>query len=134
MTARGGGLELDVEDTAGVLMRHATGAMSEVHLDFIQPVYSRGCRIVGRDGAIEWQLRGNSVDICRHGDAGFTAAFTMGTFDFNQTYLDEIRHFVDCIEGRATSINDLAEGTRVLEAGLAALRSSSTRNFVSLPL
>ena len=133
MTARGGGLELDVEDTAGVLMRHSGGAMSEVHLDFIAPTYTRGCRITGRGGAVEWQLRGNTVQICRHGDQEFTPAFTMPPFDFNQTYIDEIRHFVDCVEGKATSINDLSEGIRVLRAGLAALQSSSTRSFVALP-
>jgi predicted dehydrogenase len=133
MTARGGGLDLDVEDTAGILMRHAGGAMSEVHLDFIAPIYTRGCRITGRDGAIEWHLRGSAVQVCRHGDQAFTPVFTMPPFDFNQTYLDEIRHFVDCIEGRASSINDLDEGTRVLKVGLAALESSSTRGFVALP-
>jgi predicted dehydrogenase len=133
MTTRGGGLELDVEDTAAILMRHRNGSMSEVHLDFVQPVYSRACRIVGRDGAIEWRLRANTVEICRHGEPGFSPVFKLDTFDFNETYLDEIRHFVDCIQAKATSINDLAEGTRVLEVGMAALQSSATRSFISLP-
>jgi hypothetical protein len=45
-------------------------------------------------------------------------------------YLDELSHFMACLEGRETSMQDVFEGARVLEVALAAKRSSDTGAFV----
>jgi len=39
-------------------------------------------------------------------------------------YLDELGHFMACLEGRETPMQDVFEGARVLEVALAAMRSS----------
>jgi predicted dehydrogenase len=132
MAGYAGGLEMDVEDTAAILMRHAAGAISEVHLDFIQPTYSRGCKIVGRDGAAQWQFRENRVLMAERGRQDWSIALELGDFDFNRTYLDELRHFVRCVEGTATPVNDLEQGIEILRLGLAALESSASRAFVAV--
>jgi len=132
MAGCNGGLAVDVEDSVGILMRHRCGAVSEVHLDFVQPVYSRGCKIVCREGAIQWALSDNRVHVSRRARPDWSTALNVDGYDFNQTYLDELRHFVRCIEAVETPVNDLAQGLDVLRYGLAALESSATRSFVTV--
>jgi len=130
MTGRLGGLDIDVEDTAAILMRHRNGATSEVHVDFVQPAYSRVCKVVGREAAIRWELRENAVLVCDRNRPAWSKVLDVSDFDFNRTYVDEIRHFIRCIEGTEASINDLRQGIDVLRLGLAALSSSASRSFV----
>jgi predicted dehydrogenase len=113
-------------------MRHAGGALSEVHLDFVQPTYSRGCKVVCRTGAVEWRFRENRVLVSDHERRDWTVAHELGEFDFNRTYIDELRHFIRCVEGGEAPINDLAQGINVLRLGLAALESSTRRAFVPI--
>jgi predicted dehydrogenase len=132
MVGRTGGLEMDVEDTAAILMRHAGGAVSEVHLDFIQPTYSRGCKVACRAGAVQWRFRENQVLVSDHARRDWSVVQELGEFDFNRTYVDELRHFIRCVEGAETPINDLAHGIEILRLGLAALESSARRSFVTV--
>ena len=45
-------LEIDTEDYAFLLLRHENGAVSEVHLDYLQRSYERGCQIAGEQGTL----------------------------------------------------------------------------------
>ena len=44
--------------------------------------------------------------------------------DRDDWFLDQARHFIDCIEGRATPVCTVAEGEQTLRTILAALASS----------
>jgi predicted dehydrogenase/RimJ/RimL family protein N-acetyltransferase len=47
-------LEIDVEDVASIVMELANGGVAEVAVDYIDHAYTRGCRLVGSEGTIEW--------------------------------------------------------------------------------
>ncbi len=124
-------LELDTEDIAAILLRFAGGAIGEVHLDYIQRAYSRNCQIIGEKGTIRWEFGGPT----RWYDAGQQswAAFEEPSgWQVNQMYLDEIAHFLACLDGRASSPLDVTEGRRVLEVALAARRAAVTGDRVRL--
>lgn len=57
-------LEIDVEDYAALVLCHAGGIKSEIHLDFLQRFKRRGCEIVGRDGTLVWQSEGKVPEEC----------------------------------------------------------------------
>ncbi|MCA9587268.1 MAG: Gfo/Idh/MocA family oxidoreductase [Myxococcales bacterium] len=126
-------IEIDTEDTASILMRFASGAFGEVHLDYVQRTYTRSCHIIGDEGTIAWDF----------GAKGDVRVFTAATkawetrpgpagWEANTMYVDELRHFVACLRREATPEQDVAEARRVLDVALAVKRSADERVFVSL--
>src|SRR5204862_732242 len=47
-------LEIDVEDTAAAVLRFRGGVLATVSLNFFEPVYRRGCVLVGDDAVAQW--------------------------------------------------------------------------------
>ena len=54
-------LEIRTEDVAALLCRHTSGTISEIHLDYVQRTYERGCQIVGEQGTIFWDFDSQQV-------------------------------------------------------------------------
>jgi len=46
--------------------------------------------------------------------------FRQEGFERNDMYLAEMKHFLDCLEGRDTPVVDVGEGAEVLRIALAA--------------
>ena len=125
-------LEIDTEDTAAVLLRFENGALGEIHLDYIQRTYNRTCQIIGDEGTIHWdyiagQVRWYSAHTktwqCFNNPTGWEA---------NEMYLDEMRHFVNCLARRAQPEQDLFEAARVLSIALAAKASALKPRWIEL--
>lgn len=113
------GLEIETEDTAAILLRFVSGAVGEVHLDYVQRAYRRTCQLIGEAGTLLWDYAA--------GVSWFSAATRQWTviphpegWQPNQMYLDEMAHFLACLDGRVRPALDVAEGRRVLEIALAA--------------
>ena len=47
-------LNLDVEDTANILLTFTSGAMGNLHLNMIQQNASRTCKLIGTEGSLIW--------------------------------------------------------------------------------
>jgi predicted dehydrogenase len=123
-------LEVDTEDTAEIILKFDSGAMAGVHLDFIQRAYSRSCKLIGEDGIIVWDLPEDKVYI-------FSAK--LGCWDeikvkadYNDTYVEEMRHFINCIKGDETPIVSGDTAKRVLEIALAAKESAEFHTAITL--
>lgn len=59
VVARIGNLEIDTEDTVAALLRHQTGALVELSLDYLSRSYRRGLEIVGEEATLrlDWSRR-----------------------------------------------------------------------------
>ena len=127
-------LEIDVEDVASTLMEFEFAQRPlPVHLqqDYLQRPPSRGCEIVGDRGRILMDLA--SLSVTRHNSEGkVVEAARWENFDRNQLFLDELRHFLECIESRQKPIVDLQDGASSLKMALAARESIATRRVVEL--
>ena len=55
-------LAVNVEDSASLLLRFASGCHADLHLDFVQRVPSRSCKLVGEEGTAIWE-DGNTVRV-----------------------------------------------------------------------
>jgi len=124
-------LEINTEDIAEVLLRFKNETIAEVHMDYIQRSYSRSCQIIGDKGTILWDFNKNIVKLCSAENKRWRSFIEKG-FDFNRTYLDEMRHFIKCIIGDEKPPVDGKEGRRVLEIALAAKRSAETSKVIEL--
>lgn len=124
-------LEIDTEDIAEVLLRFKNETIAEVHMDYIQRSYSRSCQIIGDKGTILWDFNKSTVKLYSIENKQWQN-FVERNFDFNRTYLNEIRHFIKCIRDGEKPPVDGKEGKRVLEMALAAKRSAETNEVIEL--
>ena len=111
-------LEVDVEDCATLLLRFAGGAQADIHLDSVQRSYSRSCKLVGELGTAEWDYSTGQVKIFNSEKAGWDTISC--DFESNDVYVDELRHFLACVETMQNPIVDLEQAKLVLEVALAA--------------
>ncbi len=125
-------LDIETEDTAGLLLRFADGAIGEVHMDYIQRAYSRSCQIVGDEGTIEWDYVAGEVRWYSSADRRWCAIPDPAGWEPNRMYLEEMRHFLRCLDGNDEAALDVVEGKRVLDVALAAKVSFENRRIVEL--
>lgn len=126
-------LEIDTEDTAAVILRFASGAIGEMHLDYTQRAYQRNFEFFGEEGTIQWDIRERAVKLYEVGRGGSWEVFDEPPgYDLNCMYVDEIKHFLDCISRRAAPLTDMRQGMLVLKLILAAKTSSASRTVVDI--
>ena len=119
-------LDLDVEDTAALVLRFESGAIGEIHLDYVQRDYSRSCTIIGDGGTIRCDLALAQTSVYTAAVGRWEIACSRPDWDLNEMYLDELRHFIRCVSKAEQSVCDIQEGRRVLQIALAARIASET--------
>jgi predicted dehydrogenase len=122
--AQRSGLDLDVEDTAHVLLRFASGALATVSLDYVERPAAHRLHLVGRKGLISWDGITGQALLRDAGSGRVVRADPPPGFDRNGMFLAEMRHFLDCVYRQATPACGLDEGIAVLRIALAAKRSA----------
>jgi predicted dehydrogenase len=127
-------LEVDVEDTASILLECIVdGRAIPVHVqqDFIQRPPSRTCEVVGDAGKILVDLRQQTVTAF-DGQGNISESSSYPEFQRNELFLEEMRHFLACLEDRETPRVSVRDGARSLMIALAAKRSIQTGQVVDL--
>jgi predicted dehydrogenase len=118
------GLKLDVEDTADITLQFESGVIGSVHLDYVQRPPSHWLRITGLAGTIEWDNGDGVVRWYRADRKKWETLSPPPDFERNRMFLDEMRHFLDCIAGQSDSVVTLEDGVRALRIALAAKYSA----------
>lgn len=118
MLAKVSDLELDVEDVAEIVCRHISGALTSIHMDFLDRAYNRRSRWVGEIGTIEW-IWGGAVQLIRC-DGVQEILWQDPAFDANDTYVKELLDFFDCIKTRKQPRTTGWAAKRVLEIALSS--------------
>ena len=118
-------LEIDVEDTASVLMHCTYSGRAlpvQLHQDYLQDPAHRQCEIIGDRARLVADFRNLKVSLYLPG-AALPTVFGFDGFDRNEMFLSEMRHFLNCVETRQKPIVDLAEGIKSLKIALAVKES-----------
>lgn len=105
------------EDIADILLDH-TECQSSIHLDYITHPEQRSYQIFGKNGRIEVDLA-RRIARLENSDGALIEQF-IGQDSFDQNYVEEMKAFIDLIDGKQTIGATGAEGIRVLEACLDA--------------
>lgn len=125
-------LEINVEDVAILICRHTSGALSEIHLDYVQRTYERGCQIVGEEGSIFWDYSDGAVRCYKAEQDRWMIFRQPDDWQVNQMYLEEMQHFITCIEMEKPTILPVSEAIQVMRITLAAKISTNSGRFVSV--
>jgi predicted dehydrogenase len=91
-------LALDVEDIADIFTLTESGAVTIIHLDFLQRKAHRKCSFIGSEGRIDWDLIQNQLTLTAA--TGTSVLYSDPLWDKNQMYLAMITDFIQMIEGR----------------------------------
>jgi predicted dehydrogenase len=122
-------LEITTEDTAAVLLRLSSGAIGEVHMDYVQRTYSRSCHFIGEEGTIRWDYVDGQVRWYSAKTREWKIFLNPPGWEPNQMYLDEMKHFLNCLSQKERPMLDVFEAKRLLEIALAA-KSSVQRHQI----
>jgi predicted dehydrogenase len=118
-----GTLEIDVEDLAELTLRHKTGVVSHIHLDYLQRTYTRWCRLIGSEATLHWDYPTGNVQL--HGPDASYVLLENADRDDNQMYLAEVQHFIDAVVNGTRVENDLDTAIASLEVAVAARERGS---------
>jgi predicted dehydrogenase len=127
-------LEVDVEDTASILLECIVDGRAipvHVHQDFIQRPPSRTCEVIGDAGKIQVDLRQQTITAF-DGEGNISESSSYPGFQRSQLFLEEMRHFLACLEGRETPRVSVRDGARSLMIALAAKQSIVTGQVIDL--
>jgi len=127
-------LEIDVEDIAEITLRFSNNAIGHVHMDMLDRAGNRGCRIVGEEATLiwNWQNGRHSLQLFSSKSDDWEQLWTPDSIDYNAMFIEQFRHFFNCINTHTEPIVSGNEARRVLEIILAAKRSAEEGRIVSL--
>ncbi len=110
---------LAVEGLAELLIRHETGVLSSVHLNFIQHDYRRSCEVIGTQGSLYWDFGEGKVQCYRPSQERLLIE-QPADWTLNQMYLDEMRYFMNCVVNQQPTANNIQRAMATLQVALAA--------------
>jgi len=122
MSRRVPGLEIETEAIAQIGLRLRQGALCQIHLDYVRPVYGRTLEIIGTLGVLHWdyvlgQVRLQTPDC----PAGRLVHEVPGDFERNTLFVDHMRHFLARLDGSPLEpVSPLADSVAALRLALAA--------------
>lgn len=125
-------LEIETEDVAILLCRHAGGAISEIHLDYVQRTYERGCQIVGELGSVFWDFNAGAVRWYDAASREWTTFPQLETWEVNQMYVDEMKHFLECLAEQRPTTLPIPEAAALMQVVFAAKDSSAQGKMISV--
>jgi predicted dehydrogenase len=123
-------LEIDVEDSADIILKFSNNAIGSIHLDMIQRFPTRCCHMIGSEGTLNWDGMTDLVTLFSNKNNTLSVLHPGEKIDRNEMYLAEIQHFFECVKNRKEPLINGYEGKRVLEIALAALESSKEQRSV----
>ncbi len=132
IAGRYGKLDLDVEDTAAVLLAFQDDVLGMVYLDYNQQPASHWVEISGTQGSVRWDNASGAVRWWTSKKQDWETYSPADGFERNTLFLDEMRHFVDVARGDAEPLCTLADGIQALKVVLAAKRSAAQHKVVDL--
>lgn len=130
--ARLSDLAIDVEDFAEVTLRFDSGAVAQLHLDYLQRSYRRNCEVIGERGVIVWDYIGRRVTLFTAQPDRWEGFGEPIDVNHNEMFVEEMRHFVRCLEGQEAPVVDGDDALATLRVVDAAKVSAAQRRWVPL--
>jgi predicted dehydrogenase len=127
-------LEIDVEDTASILMECSLAGRPlpiQLHQDYLQSPPSRQCEVIGDRGRVVMDLQALTVTVFTRGNST-PVIHSFSGFERNQLFIDQSIHFLECVKERKRPIVDLRDSLQSLRMALAVKRSIALHQPVEL--
>lgn len=119
-------LDINVEDTAEILLRLERGVLGSIHLNFTQRPPEHEIQVIGTKGTLSWNYYQNKLILHTVNDKITTTKMKIPkNFQRNQLFLDEMDHFIKLVSGEAKPKCTLEDGIKALEIALGALEENN---------
>ena len=122
MEVGGDVIVINSEEGVEVLMKHKTGVVSNIHLNFFQKPYYRNCQVIGTEGTLYWDfmipevriLKKESNEIRKTGDSAMELLDT--------SYRNQMMHFLETVRGKEKPLMSLEKGIEDMKTALKILK------------
>jgi predicted dehydrogenase len=104
-------LKIETEDWADLLVHHAGGARSQIHLDYFGPLTQRYLEIFGKDQYLRADLVSRTL-LTKTNGCQEVQDFPLETRDI--LYREQLKYFFDCVDNRTQPMSNIGEHLRVL--------------------
>lgn len=112
-------LKIDTEDYAEIILQFQNGIIGQIHMDYLQRDYSRHLKIIGENGTLIWDLANAKLDLFLTSNKQWKTIDKIAKFDWNETYLTEVKEFLKCIKLKKNPESDLVRGIETLKIALS---------------
>lgn len=134
--SRQSGLEIDVEDTAHLILGFSPKIdghqiIATLNLDLIRHDTTRACIAIGEGGSLRWDGLTGQVMVYRAGEKVWCELFRH-QHQRDDSYQAEWQNFLACVSGSRTPLITGEDGLRVLEIIEAARNSAASGNRVTV--
>ncbi len=123
-TAKLSNLQIDVEDTATSLFSYSSGFFVEIHQDMISQPPTRDFTVFGEKGTLHWDIRKDVVQLYENNKKEWNTIFQSIENLPEQTYIDELIHFMNCIAGIEKPLVSVLDGCETLKMVELAKKSA----------
>lgn len=123
------GLEIDSDDLAEMVVRFRSGAVGSIHLDLMGRAPRKNLEVIGTEGTLLWDYDGHEVKVFRPATKSWER-FPHQVDDYNQVYIAESRHFLDCVRTGTPPLITGEDGKRTLQLILASMDSARQERTV----
>ena len=123
-------LELEVVDTAVIGLKFANQAVGSLQLNYVQRPPRHQLEIVCTQGTIQWDQDGKGLQVYDAQEQAWQLYPLPDGFERDVLFRQQMRHFLQVVEGLADPFCTLDDGIMALEMALAAHRSAETSQSV----
>jgi predicted dehydrogenase len=110
-----GQLEIETEDKAEFVLELENCKTVSIHLDYLNPVYTRHCSIIGEKGTLYWEFK---TGIVKAQISGKEEQFQTSS-DVNAMYVAELDYFLNALKNKEKMMNPVSEAAETLRHALA---------------
>lgn len=114
------GLDIETEDMAEILVQFQNGAVGSVHMNYVQRPEYRCCQVIGTEGTLFWDTRQKKISRYDVKTGHWVETPEKPEWQANDMFVDEMRHFLNCLAGKEKPNHSLQDAKRVLEIALQA--------------
>lgn len=122
MGTSGNAIEIDAEEGVEILLKHQTGVLSNIHLNFFQKPYYRNCQIIGTEGTLYWDFRIPEVKILTDEKTEVVKKGNDYIELLDTSYTEQMKHFIEAVKGNKSPEQGLEQGIADLKVALKILK------------
>ncbi len=121
-------LEINADDISELIVELKNGVIASLHTDIFGRQHKKFLDIKGEDGNINWDFYKNEVSVYNTKDKTLVVHNKFPT-DFNLTYINEMKHFLDCCKNKKKTLAPLNDGIDTMKLIKAAEQSHQNNSF-----
>jgi predicted dehydrogenase len=132
MTGKYSNLKITASDLSAIILKFKNNIIAEVHLDYFQKPEARSCKLIGTKGTIIWDSINNEVKMYNFKKSKWESKLKIKKYNKNEMYVKELEHFIQCVNKKKKTINDISQGEYVLKVALGIIKSSKLKKSIAL--